>query len=160
MLLVSAWSGCKMAEKTVIALLWCIELLTVQAFKEGSFMTGSFDASQNNKDYGEGVFVQSTGPTQEALLKPHPDYSVSCGKDAIEVILPSGRISEVTVLGMYSCWFYCFFFSVYIVVSLLTAFNRIITCGPSSRSNKVWLLPDKGTGEQCGSCWFIWLSYH
>ncbi|XP_017332896.1 zona pellucida sperm-binding protein 4-like [Ictalurus punctatus] len=91
-----------MAVKAVLILLvCCIELFVVQSFKDGSFMTESFDyVSQNNEDFREGhVFVQSANSDQEAWLRQPQKYSVFCGKDAVEVVLPSGPLSEVKVLG-------------------------------------------------------------
>ncbi|XP_017332907.1 zona pellucida sperm-binding protein 4 isoform X2 [Ictalurus punctatus] len=91
-----------MALKTVLILLFCcIELFMVQPFKDGSFMTESFDYTfQNNEDFREGhVFVQSADPDQEAWLRHPQKYSVLCGKDAVKVILPSGPLSEVKVWG-------------------------------------------------------------
>lgn len=105
-----------MAVKTVITLLCCIELFMVQAFEEDSLMTESFDTFPNDNGYGKGVFVQSTDPNQKGWLRPHQRYSVSCGKDAVKVILPSGRLSEVTVLGTYT--FPCSFCCEYCGVSL------------------------------------------
>lgn len=101
MFLHCAW-GRKMAEKTITILLVCyIVLFMVQAFKEGSFATESFDyAYQHNEDFSEGVFVQSSEPNQEAWLRQHQEYFVFCDEDAVKVILPSGSLSELKVLGM------------------------------------------------------------
>ncbi|XP_053469008.1 uncharacterized protein LOC128600490 [Ictalurus furcatus] len=91
-----------MAVKTVLILLvCCVELFMLQPFQEDSFMTESFDyASQNNQDFREGhVFVQSADPDQEAWLGQPQKYSVFCGKDAVEVVLPTGPLSEVKILG-------------------------------------------------------------
>ncbi|KAB5530771.1 hypothetical protein PHYPO_G00133220 [Pangasianodon hypophthalmus] len=90
-----------MAVKTgIILLLGCIELFMVQAFMLGRFMTESFDyAYQNNEGFSEDVSVQSVDSDQEAWLGQHQKYSVFCGKDAVKVVLPSGPLSEVKVLG-------------------------------------------------------------
>ncbi|KAF4073785.1 hypothetical protein AMELA_G00247340 [Ameiurus melas] len=91
-----------MAVKIVLLLLLCCSgLFMVQPFQEDSFMTESLDhASQNNQDFRGGhVFVQSADPDQEAWLRQLQKYSVFCGKDAVEVVLPSGPLSEVKVLG-------------------------------------------------------------
>lgn len=85
-----------MAEKSVIILLlWCIDLFLVR--------TLSFDYTyQNNNDFGEGVFVPSTDSHQEAWLRQHKKHSVFCVKDAVKIVLPSGALSEVKVLGEYA----------------------------------------------------------
>lgn len=96
-----------MAVKVVLILLvCCVESFMLQPFQVDSFMTESFDyASQNNQDFREGhVVVQSADPDQEAWLRQPQKYSVFCGKDAVEIVLPSGPLSEVKIWGMYAVW--------------------------------------------------------
>lgn len=93
-----------MAEKKVIiSLFCCIDLFMVQAFKEGRFMTKSFDHTyQNNEHFHEGVLVRFADLNQAAWLRQHSKYSVFCGNDAVKVVLPSGPLSDVEILGMYA----------------------------------------------------------
>lgn len=73
----------------------------MQTFKDGSFMSESFDYTyQNNNLFSEGVPVSSADPDQEAWPTQHQKFSVSCAKDAVQVVLPSGPLSEVKILGM------------------------------------------------------------
>ncbi|XP_060798226.1 zona pellucida sperm-binding protein 4-like [Neoarius graeffei] len=92
-----------MAVKTVILLLCYIGLFMMQAFKYGSFMSESFDYSSQNGLFSEGVPVPSPDHNQEAWPRQHQMFSVSCGKDAVQVVLPSGSLSEVKILGS-SIW--------------------------------------------------------
>lgn len=93
-----------MAEKSIIILLFCcIELYLVQ--------TLSLDyTDRNNKVFGEGVFVQSTDLHQEAWLRRYQKHSVFCDKDAVKIVLPSGALSELKVLGKYAIVIWSFFF--------------------------------------------------
>lgn len=97
-------SSCNMAKKPVIISLLCfIESFMVQTFKHGGFMPESFHyAYRNNKNFNEAVSVQSVDPNQGAWLGQHQKYSVICGKDAVKIVLHSGPLSEVKVLGMFT----------------------------------------------------------
>lgn len=153
-----------MAVKTVILLLCYIGLFMMQAFKYDSFMSESFDYSSQNGLFSEGVPVPSPDHNQEAWPRQHQMFSVSCGKDAVQVVLPSGSLSEVKILGMlvgYSilvftlCILWCPFYLVFLI------FVRFLHLGLCSRSKKrMCLLSDKGTRELCSSCQLFWLLCH
>lgn len=90
-----AWQGVK----TIILFLCCIDLILSQSSKLISTV-GHFSGIDD--DYSDGEADKSEVLAQNSGHELKSELAVYCNNNTMKVILPSGSLSQVKILGKYS----------------------------------------------------------